>query len=82
MTMIPDALQIGRAVAAHGLAGTLVKFPDEPLDDTVWTSLLRYCTHQRVPGYLLEAALDGALPTTPRQLDEAREAHLDRKSVV
>lgn len=76
MTMIPDALQIGRAVAAHGLAGTLVKFPDEPLDDTVWTSLLRYCTHQRVPGYLLEAALDGALPTTPRQLDEAREAHL------
>jgi hypothetical protein len=76
VTTVHGIVQIGRAVAAHGLAGTLVEFPNEPLDDAPWRVLLGYCTGQRIPGYLLEAALDGALPTTPAQLDEVREAHL------
>jgi hypothetical protein len=72
----PDVLEIARAVAAQGLAGTLVEFPDQPLDDDSWCVLLGYCAGQRIPGHLLEAALDGALPTTPAQLAEVQEAHL------
>jgi hypothetical protein len=71
-----DMVGIGRAVASHGLAGTLVEYPDVPLDDDAWKAVLGYCKAQRIPGYLLQAALDGSLPTTAAQLEEAHEAHL------
>jgi hypothetical protein len=76
VTLPPDVVQIARSVASYGLVGTLGEFPDAPLDDESWRVLHGHCCGQRIPGLLLQAALDGALPTTPEQLQETRDAHL------
>ena len=62
------------AVAAHGLPGTLA-LPDAPLDPSRWSGLLAATRNERITGLLVRAILDGALPATPEQSDEAGRAH-------
>lgn len=76
MTPYPQAIELSRAVAAHGLAGSLVEFPDTPPADIIWSALLARCNSQRINGHLLQAVLDGALPATDTQIEQAHDAHL------
>lgn len=75
MTSLPAATRVARATASYGLGGSL-PLPSAPLDAASWAALVGYCVDQRIPGHLLQAALDGALPTTDEQLAAAQEAHL------
>lgn len=65
-----------RAVAAHGLAGTMLDLPDQPLDDRGFLRLHRCVRAQRISGLLWAAVLDGGLPVTPTQAERAEEGHL------
>src|SRR4051794_22760191 len=66
-----------RAVAAHGLAGSLLDFPSKPLTDERFAVLVREMTAQRMTGLLWGAIADGALPATASQADEAEWLHVE-----
>ena len=66
---------LARAVAAHGLVGTTLGFPDAPIDPLAWRHLIGLTKHQRITGLLLSAIVDGALPATAEQREEAEVAH-------
>jgi hypothetical protein len=68
------------AVAAHGLEKARLGFREAPLDASGWAELMATVTHERIPGLLMRAILDGALPATPDQAQEAADAH--RASMV
>ena len=68
------------AVARHGLPGATQAPPLEPIDQSVWAHLMYLVRHQRITGLLVSAVLDGALPATGAQLEEAQLAH--RASMV
>jgi hypothetical protein len=63
------------AIAAHGLPGATLALPDAPLDPSTWPQLLAAARNERITGLLVRAILDGALPATPEQVDEAVRAH-------
>lgn len=67
----PSAIELLRAVAAHGLAGSARRLPDEPLDDDRWRELTALVRWERICGHLVAAITDGALPVTPAQVREA-----------
>lgn len=64
-----------RAIAAHGIAGTLRAFPEAPLEETVWRDLLAVAAMQRLLGLLVDALVQGAFPATDEQLTLAGRAH-------
>ena len=64
-----------RTVAAHGLAGSTLTFPDQPLEQEQFESLLGSVRSQRLTGMLWHAALDGALPVTEIQAERIELAH-------
>lgn len=68
---------LARAVAAHGLAGTTLHLPTEPLRMGQFLQLLRSAQLQRITGLLWAAMRDGALPTTDEQLERAEWAHVE-----
>jgi hypothetical protein len=68
------------AVAAHGLVGTRLALPDQPVPLPVWAHLMAVVRHERITGLLMSAILDGTLPRTPEQGAEAAQAH--RASMV
>lgn len=64
------------AVASYGLPGASRAFPQEPLCDESWPSVLRAAHTHRLTG-LLRAAIDGgALPATKVQAQQAHAAHM------
>lgn len=78
-------------VVAHGLpqqpglltAGLNRERPDdEPLDAKMWRQLTLAVKRHRVPGLLVAAIADGALPADDRQRLDAHEAHVDACSTV
>jgi putative nucleotidyltransferase-like protein len=71
---------LGRAVAAHGLEGATRTLPDVPAEPPVWAHLMETVRHERITGLLMSAILDGALPATAEQTEEAVLAH--RASMV
>jgi hypothetical protein len=71
---------LGRAVAAHGLEGATLALPDVPVEPPVWWHLMAAARHERITGLLVRAILDGALPATSEQAEEAGLAH--RASMV
>ncbi len=70
--MMPTAV-IG-AVAGHGLPGA-ARLPDQPIDESTWREVLELAIGDRVTPLLAAAVADGALPTTPRQRDQAIQVH-------
>jgi putative nucleotidyltransferase-like protein len=60
-----------RTVASTGLAGTMLDFPDAPLDDDEWRSLLGEVRAERVTGLLWHAITEGRFPVTDAQAEEA-----------
>lgn len=64
---------IGRTVAATGLAGSMLDFPDQPLSDGEWSLLLSEVRSQRTTGLLWQAITDGQLPVTTEQAEEAEQ---------
>ena len=63
-------------VAAHGLPGTRLEAPAEPLPDDQWNALVRRVSHERIPGLLLLAIEEQRFPATGRQWDQAAWGHL------
>ena len=64
-----------RAVAAKGLSGSSLDFPEEPLDPSVWDELVETVRLHRLTGLLAAVVHDGDLPTTPEQRDQALTEH-------
>jgi hypothetical protein len=71
-----------RAVAAYGLAGSLVEMPLVPLARESWQTLLAGARLQRMTGLLVQAIDDGALPATSAQVNEATDLHVGAMSTV
>jgi len=65
-----------RAVAAHGLAGTMLDLPDQPLDDPRFLRLHQRVRAQRISGLLWATVLDGSLPVSTAQAERAEEGHV------
>lgn len=68
------------AVAGHGLPGTTLPLPADALEPPVWAHLMRLARLERITGLLVSAILDGVLPATAEQTEEAQLAH--RASMV
>ncbi|MCA1842385.1 MAG: nucleotidyltransferase family protein [Actinobacteria bacterium] len=49
--------------------------PESQLAPHQWAHLLATATNERITGLLVQAIVDGALPTTPEQAEEAKRAH-------
>lgn len=64
-----------RWVLGYGLP-TTSRPPTSPLDDETWARLLSECGAHRLEGHLVACVVDGALPTTPRQMAEAAALEL------
>ena len=78
--MTTDVPPLAPAVAAHGLPGAKSSWPDRAVEPSVWASLLSLARHQRITGLLASAIVDGALPATDAQKEEAQLTH--RASMV
>jgi hypothetical protein len=70
------------AVAAYGLAGTLTDFPRAPLGERAWAQAVRDVFLQRVPGFLLAAIAEGAMPATDEQWEQAVGLHNDSMTIA
>ncbi len=71
-----------RAVAAHGLPGSMLDLPQEPLVGREFAELLSQVRMQRVSGLLWQAIVDGALPVTREQAEGAESLHLKALSAT
>ncbi len=69
-----------RAVAAHGLAGSMLDLPTVPLHDTAFEGLLADARECRLSGLLWQAIGDGRLPATAEQADRAEWLHVEALS--
>lgn len=67
----PQLTRVLQAVAAHGLIHELQDLPDQPLDQTSWTELSLHIRMQRMSPLLTRAVVDGQLPATYAQIQEA-----------
>jgi hypothetical protein len=70
-----SADQLLWAIAAHGLPGTRLELPAQPLKDRAFRGLLHEIDRRRVAGLALRAAVEGSLPVTPTQIRQLAEAH-------
>ncbi|MGH3834138.1 MAG: nucleotidyltransferase family protein [Pseudonocardiaceae bacterium] len=66
------------AVAGYALPEASRVFPQEPLGDESWASVLSAAHTHRVTGLLCAAIDGGALPATEAQVRQARAAHRSR----
>jgi hypothetical protein len=64
-----------RAVAAKGLSGSSLDFPDQALDAPEWDKLVESIHLHRLTGLLAAVVHDGDLPATPEQRHQARAGH-------
>lgn len=70
-----------RAVAAKGLDGSSLEFPEQPLDATEWQRLIQQVRFHRLSGLLAAAVRDGDLQTTPEQERAAHGAHTNSMQI-
>lgn len=70
------------AVVAYGLAGSLTDFPGAPLGEQAWAQAVREVFLQRVPGFLLAAIADGAMPATDEQWEQAVALHTESMTIA
>ena len=69
-------------VAATGLPGTSLRWPERPLAEPLWSSLLTAAPTHRVTGHLVAAIETGRLPATQHQFDQAAGAHIDAMNLA
>lgn len=69
--------ELVRAVAAHGLAGSVLALPEEPLEDRDFDELLASVGVQRLSGLLWSAVRDGAIPATSEQTERTEWHHVE-----
>lgn len=67
---------VARAVAAYGLAGSMLDLPAEPMEEHRFAQLLAEARVQRISGLLWQAVVDGALPVTDEQAEQAEWMHV------
>lgn len=65
-----------RAVAAYGLAGSMLELPPSELVDRDFLRLHARIREQRLTGLFWSAITDGVFPVTESQRDRAEESHL------
>jgi hypothetical protein len=70
------------AVAGHGLAQSQLVFPDVPLNAQDWAQLVSAVRRHGVGGLLTAAIVDGVLPASPDQLEEAGRIHRHEMQVA
>jgi len=70
-----DTLEVARAIAAHGLPGSMTEPPDEPLADDQWDELLTLASAEGLTGLLQSAVADHALPIEPHQAELLHDVH-------
>ena len=88
----PDVAELLRHLAAHGLptdgtatvdtARTEHRIALDPPAEATWQQLLRQVDRQRLPGLLLAAIDDGALPVTDSQRSDALQRHQEAMTAV
>ncbi len=78
----PDVADLLRGIATHGLPGTSHPIASTPPDDATWQQLLRRVDRQRLPGLLLAAIDDRALPVTADQRSDALQRHQEAMGAV
>lgn len=71
-----------RLIAGHGLPGAVGESPDRPVSPQVWRSLLSAARYQRITGHLVQAIVDGVLPATDEQAEDASSAHFKAMCAV
>lgn len=69
------AVALALAVAAHGLPSSQ-PLPSDPVSPETFRDLLTVAENERLVGALVEAVVDGALPTDEQQLRSLAELHL------
>jgi hypothetical protein len=79
---VTDHAPLLRAIAAYGLAGTLLDLPDRQLDDDEFDQVHTAVRSQRLTGLLWSAIADGALPVSDLQRERAEESHLEALTVA
>lgn len=67
---------VTRALAAHGLAGSMLDLPATPLAQDAFDEMLSVMRVQRMTGLLWKAIVDGALPVTQGQAEQAEILHV------
>lgn len=67
----PEVSSLLRAVAAYGLKSSLQVSPTEPLNQIAWEELLLHVRMQRISSLLTRAVVDGRVPATYAQIQEA-----------
>lgn len=70
------------AVAASGLTGAGVRFPEGPLPSETWRRLLAGVRRNRLEGLLASSVAAGALVATREQAAEAARAHVKAMSAA
>lgn len=78
----PTVTDLLRGLATHGLPGTTGPIATTPPDDATWRQLLQRVDHQRLPGLLLAAIDDRALPVIDEQRTDALTRHQDAMGAV
>ncbi len=81
-TSVPVHGQVERAIAAYGLAGTMLDLPAEPLDRLAFARVLSQVRAQRISGLMWQAVVDGALPVTAEQAEQAESLHVQALSAT
>lgn len=74
---VADRPPLLRAIAAFGLAGTMLDMPDRRLDDAEFDRVHAAVRSQRLTGLFWSAIAAGALPVSGSQRDRAEESHLE-----
>ena len=81
MTEVDDTALV-RAVAAHGLAGSLAAAPSEPLDPVEWRKLVARAQKERIIPLLADAITSGSFPASDAQLVEALDLETTAMATV
>jgi Uncharacterised nucleotidyltransferase len=81
MTEVDDTALV-RAVAAHGLVGSLTATPSKPLDPVEWRRLLAQVRNERVIPLLADAITSGSFPASDAQLVEVLELETTAMAAV
>lgn len=81
-TVRSSPVSLATALAATGLAGSRLEYPEQPLGGAQWLQLLRVVKAERLSGLALRAVQRGTMPATQDQRDALGVAHVESMSVA